>query len=327
MRSAKALGLRIGLLLALLVFAAPAVAQAPAAIPRVGFSLTGPASNLYLNAFRQGLRDLGYVEGKNIVVEVRAAEGRYERLPEIMREFVRMNVRVIVAGGGALAARAAREATSTIPIVSPAVADPLTSGLVTSLARPGGNFTGLSMQNTEISGKRLELLKAAVPRLGRVALLHQVGSDPGQVEATTAAARALGVQSHLIDVQSPAEFEAAFAEIRRQRADAVVVLASSVFNANRQTLIARMATSRLPAVWETPEFADAGGLMSYGPNLRDMYRRAATYVDRILKGARPGELPIEQPTTFELVINLKTAKALGLTIPDALVQRADRVIR
>jgi putative ABC transport system substrate-binding protein len=300
-------------------------AQPPRNVPRIGFSVAGAAPSSFAEAFRQGLRDLGYIESTSIALEVRYAEGQPQRFPAIMDEFVRLDVRVIVAGGGLAAARAALRATSTIPIVTPAVADPVASGLVASVARPTGNLTGLSMLNTELSGKRVELLKATLPQITRVAILWERISNVSQVEEATAAVRLLGLQSHVAEVRG-VDFDAAFMEIRTQRAEAILVMASSLFNAHRPALVARVAAGRLPAIWENREFAASGGLMSYGPSLADMYRRAATYVDKILKGAKPSDLPIEQPTKFELVINVKTAKALGLTVPPALLLRADQII-
>lgn len=313
---------------AVMLLAEPLAAEAQQAgnLPRIGLSVAASAPSSFAEAFRQGLRELGYLEGTSIALEVRYAEGRPERFPGIMNEFVRLNVRVIVAGGGLAAARAARQVTSTIPIVTPAVADPVASGLVASVARPGGNLTGLSMLNTEISGKRVELLMAALPRITRVAVVWQPISETSQVEEATAALRALGLQSYVVEVKTPATFDAAFMEIRKPRADAVIIMASSLFNAHRPELVKRVAAARLPAIWENREFAEGGGLMSYGPNLPDMYRRAAAYVDKILKGANPANLPVEQPTKFELVINLKTAKALGLTIPQSLLIRAEQII-
>jgi putative ABC transport system substrate-binding protein len=317
--------LTVALALVLLVVPAAAGAQA-GNIPRVGLSVAGTSPSTFVEAFRKGLRELGYIEGTSIALDVRYAEGRPERFPAIMNEFVQLNVRVIVAGGGLAAARAARQATRTIPIVTPAVADPVASGLVARLAHPGGNLTGLSMLNTEISGKRVELLKAVRPRATRVAIVWEAISNRSQVEEATASIRTLGLQSHVVEIRGAAGFDTAFMEVAKQRADALLVLASSLFNAHRAALVERVAASRLPAVWENREFVEVGGLMSYGPNLPDMYRRAAVYVDRILKSAKPADLPIEQPTKFELVINMKTAKALGLTIPPSLLLQADQVI-
>jgi putative ABC transport system substrate-binding protein len=280
--------------------------------------------------FRQGLRDLGYVEGRNVVIEYRDAEGKPERLPALAAELVGLKVDVIVAGGQPHAL-AAMQATRTLPIVFIGAADPVTSGLVTSLARPGGNVTGLSFLAPELVGKRLELLKQAVPGVTRVAVLWEPG---GQGERTAkdmlkqaeAAARALGVRPQFVEARGPADFDRAFSDMTRARAGALTVLGSVMFVNERRRLVDLAAKNRLPAVYLSREFVDAGGLMSYGPNVADLFRRAATYVDKILKGAKPGDLPVEQPTKFELVINMKTAKALGLTIPQSLLGRADHVV-
>jgi putative ABC transport system substrate-binding protein len=321
---------RLAFAVALLLLTLPLAtdAQQAASVPRVGFSVSASAPSSFVQAFRQGLRELGYVEGTNIALEVRYADGQPERFPAFMAEFVRLNVRVIVAGGGLAAARAARRATTTIPIVTPSVADPVKDGLIASMARPGGNLTGLSMMNTEVSGKRVELLKAAVPRLTRVAIVREFIPNRTQAEVDEAvtALRAFGLQSHVVEMRGAQGFDAAFMEIRKLRPDALIMTASSLFNAHRQALVERVAASRLPAIWENREFAAAGGLLSYGPDVLDMYRRAAFYVDKILKGADPADLPVEQPTKFQLVINLKTARSLGLAIPHELLVRADDVI-
>jgi len=321
-------GLASALALFLLALPLTADAQQTRSVPQIGLSVSTSAPSSFVEAFRQGLRELGYVEGSSITLQVRYADGRPERFPSIMAEFVRLNVRVIVAGGGLAAARAARQATSTIPIVTPSVADPVKDGLVVSMARPGGNLTGLSMMNTEVSGKRVELLKAALPRLNRVAIVREFIPDRTQaeVEEVTTAVRALGLQSHVVEVRGANGFDAAFMEIHKQRPDALLMTASTLFNAHRRALVERVTASRLPAIWESREFAEAGGFMSYGPEIRDMYRRAASYVDKILKGAKPADLPVEQPTKLELVINLNTARVLGLTIPQQLLLRADQVI-
>jgi len=315
------------------LLAAPFVAEAQPAgkVARIGYLAPNLAVNPHLpEAFRQGLRDLGYVEGRNLVIEIRSAEGKLERLPALAAELVALKVDVIVAGGTP-AALAAKQATTTLPIVVSAAGDPVTSGLVTSLARPGGNVTGLSMLSPDLVGKCLEQLKQAVPGVSRVAVLWQPGAVPERTEkdilqGAEVAARALGVQLQFVEARGPEEFDRAFSEIIRVRAGALTVLPSSMFISERRRLVDLAAKNRLPAVYSVREFVDAGSFMAYGPNLPDLNRRAATYVDRILKGAKPGDLPIEQPTKFELVINLKTAKALGLTIPQSLLQRADQVI-
>jgi putative ABC transport system substrate-binding protein len=285
----------------------------------------------FREAFLQGLRDLGYNEGPNLVIEYRDAEGKPERLPALAAGLVALNVDVIVAGAGTLSALAAKQATTTIPIVFPVVGDPVADGLVTSLARPGGNLTGLSAVSTELIGKLLELLKQAVPGVSRVALLLKPDAAPertmqGYLKESDAAARALGVQLQVVEAQGPEDFDRAFSDMSEARADALVVLGTPVFQVARQRLVDLAAKSRLPTVFSYRAFVDAGGLMSYGPSFPDMFRRAATYVDKILNGAKPADLPVEQPTKFELVINLKTAKALGLTVPQSLLARADEVI-
>jgi putative ABC transport system substrate-binding protein len=315
------------------LLAAPLAIEAQPAgkVARIGYLAPNLAVNPHLpEAFRQGLRDLGYVEGRNLVIEIRSAEGKLERLPALAAELVALKVDVIVAGGTP-AALAAKQATTTLPIVVSAAGDPVTSGLVTSLARPGGNVTGLSMLSPDLVGKCLEQLKQAVPGVSRVAVLWQPGAVPERTEkdilqGAEVAARALGVQLQFVEARGPEEFDRAFSEIIRARAGALTVLPSSMFISERRRLVDLAAKNRLPAVYSVREFVDAGSFMAYGPNLPDLNRRAATYVDRILKGAKPGDLPIEQPTKFELVINLKTAKALGLTIPPSLLQRADQVI-
>ena len=314
------------------LLAAPLAAEAqPAAqVPRIGYLALNPAANPHLHeAFRQGLRDLGYVEGRNIVIEYRDAEGKPERLPALAAELVALKVAVLVAQP-TVTALAAKRATRTIPIVFP-VAEPVTSGLVTSLARPGGNITGLSILAPEMGGKGLELLKQAVPGVSRVAVLWDPGAFP---EGTTkdmrkeveGAARVLGLRLQFIEARGPEDFDRAFSDMTRARAGALTVLGGSMFFSQRRRLVDLAAKNRLPAVYQWREGVDAGGLMAYGPSVPDLFRRAATYVDKILKGAKPGDLPVEQPTKFELVINLKTAKALGLTIPPSLLQRADQVI-
>lgn len=242
-----------------------------------------------------------------------------------MDAFVRSQVAVIVAGGGTAAARAARAATTTIPIVTPAVGDAVGTKLVASLARPGGNLTGLSMVNTEIVAKRVELLKTVAPRVSHVAVLWHSASDAMQLDHATASLRVIGTRASMVRVDGR-DFDAAFAQIRRDGADAILVMAASMFNAHRTALVERAAATRVPAVWEGREYAELGGLIAYGPNLPAMWRHSATYVDKILRGAKPADLPIEQATHFELVLNLKTARALGLAIPPALLIRADRVI-
>jgi|SRR5947208_6933387 len=308
----------------------PAEAQQPKKVPRLGylvanFPSTNPARN---EAFRQGLRDLGYVEGKSIVIEWRYAEGKPDRLPVLAAELVRLKVDVIVTAGPA-STRPAKEATSTIPIVMGFDNDPVGNGFVASLARPGGNITGLSTLAPEISGKQLELLMEIVPRLSRVAALGN-SNEPGNAQAlreVEVAAGAFGVQLQHLDVRDPKDIETAFREARKERAGAVLVLPSPVLLTQRTQIVVLTVKSRLPAIYFATEFVDVGGLMTYGPRRTDSFRRAATYVDKILKGAKPADLPVEQPTKFEFVINLKTAKQIGVTIPQSVLFRADKVIK
>jgi len=316
------------------LLAAPLAAegQQAAKVPRIGWLSLNLAANPHLSeAFRQGLRDFGYVEGRNVVIEIRSAEGKLERLPALAAELVALKVDVIVASGTP-AALATKQATRTLPIVFTAIADPVTSRLVTSLAQPGGNVTGLSVLAPELVGKCLEQLKQAVPGVGRVAVLWQPGglgerTEKDMLKEADVAARALGVRPQFVGARGPDDVDRAFSDMTRGRAGALAVLPSSMLFGQRRRLVDLAVKSRLPAVYPWREVADAGGLMSYGPNLPDLSRRAATYVDKILKGAKPADLPVEQPTKFELVINLKTAKALGLTIPQSLLLRADEVIQ
>ncbi len=307
-----------------------AEAQAPAKVPQIGFlSPRSPAEVAFLlDAFRQGLRDLGYVEGQNIAIEYRFAEGRPERLPALAADLVRLKVDVIVTGAPPTP-EAAKQVTSTIPVVFTVGGDPVAEGLVASLARPGGNITGLASMSPEVVGKQLELLKEVAPKVSRVAILQNPSnqSHPVVVRPAEGAARALRVQLHIVQAGSPAEIETAFAAMRSQRVGGVLVLRDPLFRAQRTQIAALAAKSRLPAVYGLREEAEAGGLMAYGASVPLMYRRAATYVDKILKGAKPADLPVEQPTKFELVINLKTAKAIGLKIPQSVLVRADEVIQ
>jgi putative ABC transport system substrate-binding protein len=308
-------------------------AQQAAKVARIGFLSGNLANGPHLQeAFRQGLRDLGYIEGRDVVIEYRDAEGKYERLPALAAELVALKVDVIFVGGATPSALAAKQATRTIPIVFAAIPDPVSSGLVTSLARPGGNVTGLSALSPELVGKRLELLKRAVPGVSRVAVLWQPGATGERtvkdiLKEAEVAARALGVRLQFVEARGPADIDRAFSDMTGARADALTVLPGAMFVNERRRLVALAAKNRLPAVYGLREYVDTGGLMAYGPNLADLYRRVATYVDRILKGTKPGDLPVEQPTKFELVINLKTAKDLGLTIPQSVLARADEVIQ
>ena len=307
-------------------------AQQPSAkIPRIGYLSPSSASGGFLardEAFRQGLRDLGYVEGRNIVIEYRFAEGKFDRLPELAAELVRLEVDVIVAVV-TQASLAARHATTTIPIVMLAVSDPLGSGLIASLARPGGNITGTSSMTAEVVGKSLELLKETVPEVSRVAVLWNPDNTIFQAqmlrEAQLAAGR-LGVELRTFGARGPDELDGAFAAITSERAGALLVLADPVLFIHHRRIVDFADKSRLPAMYGVKEYAAAGGLMTYAANMTDQFRRAAAHVDKILKGARPADLPVEQPTRFELVINLKAAKALGFTFPLPLLGRADEVI-
>jgi putative ABC transport system substrate-binding protein len=313
------------------LLAAPLAAGAQQAdrMARIGYLGRDLVPHLH-EAFLQGLRDLGYVEGRNVVIEYRDAEGKPERLPALAAELVALKVDVIVAPT-TVAALAAKQATRTLPIVFPVAADPVTSGLVASLARPGGNVTGLSNLAPELVGKGLEQLKQAVPGVSRVAVLWQPGALPERtrkdmLKEAEVAARALGVRLQSVEARGADDFDRAFSDMTKGAAGALTVLGSSMFFSERRRLVDLAAKNRLPAVYPGREFVDAGGLMAYGPDLADLFRRAPTYVDRILKGVKPADLPIEQPTKYQLVINLKTAKALGLTIPLSLLQRADQVI-
>jgi putative ABC transport system substrate-binding protein len=326
------LAFSITLLLGGLFSPVAAEAQQAAKIARIGYLTSSLGVYPHLpEAFRQGLRDLGYVEGRNLVIEYREAEGKADRLPALAAELVALKVDVIVAAPGTVATLAAKQATRTIPIVFIAAADAVSDGLVTSLARPGGNVTGLSNLAPELVGKRLELLTQAVPGVSRVAVLRLPGAlgertDKDMLKEAEAAARALGVRLQVVEARGPADIDRAFSDMTRAHAGALTVLPSNMFLREHRRLVDLAAKNRLPAVYSVREYVDAGGLMSYGANLADLFRRAATYVDKILKGAKPADLPVEQPTKFELVINLKTAKALRLTIPQSLLGRADHVV-
>jgi putative tryptophan/tyrosine transport system substrate-binding protein len=317
------------------LLAAPRTAQAQQAtkVARLGVLAQNRAASgdLLETSFVPGLRDLGYVEGRNIVIEYRDAEGKHERLGALAAELVALKVDVIVAPA-TVAALAARPATSTLPIVFAGVVDPVADGLVASLARPGGNVTGLSNLAVGLPGKWLEQLTQTIPGVSRVALLwHPGGSgertEKDMLKEADAAARALGVRLQVVQARGPTELDRAFSDMTRARAGALTVVGSPLFVNERRRLANLAAKNRLPAVYPGRVYVDAGGLMSYGTNLADLLRRAATYVDKILKGAKPADLPVEQPTKFELVINLNTAKALGLTIPPSVLARADEVIQ
>ena len=305
-------------------------AQQLGKITRIGYLAAGKASSQasQLEDFRQGLRELRYIDGKNIVIEPRYAEGKFDSLPALAAELVALKVDIIVTAGPT-ATGPAKEATATIPIVMAFDSDPVGSGFVTSLARPGGNITGLSSVSAELNGKRLELLKETVPRLSRVAVFG-TSNNPGNTQALNdleLPARTFGVKVQSLDIQNANDIETAFRAARKERADAVLVLNSPVFPSHRTQMVGLAAKNRLATMFFSPAFVDGGGLMSYGVRTSDLFRRAATYVDKILKGAKPGDLLVEQPKKFELVINLKAAKQIGLTIPPNVLARADKVIR
>jgi putative ABC transport system substrate-binding protein len=315
------------------LLAAPLAVEAQQApkIAKIGWLNPGtPATSAHLlEAFRQGLRDLGHVEGKTFVLEPRAAEGRAERLPDLARELVHLKVDVILTSTD-VAIAAARQQTRTIPIVMATSTDPLGTGFVASLAHPGGNVTGLSTMSPELTGKRLELLKGVIPRLSRVAFLWNPDIRGAVLDynQTEGAARSLGLQVQSVEATRGEDLDRAFSAITEQRAQALIVPSPNpVTFVNRGRIVSFVQRNRLPSMYTTREYVDEGGLMSYGHNTADLYRRAATFVNKILKGAKPADLPIEQPTKYNLVINLKTAKALGLTIPPSLLARADEVIQ
>jgi putative ABC transport system substrate-binding protein len=304
-------------------------AQQPAKVPRIGFlgnSTAALEANL-VGPFREGLRDLGYVEGRNILIEYRWAEGQYERFPALITELIAQNVDVIVTAGTP-ASLAVKKATTSIPLVMVAVGEPVATGLVASLARPGGNITGLTSMSSEMEGKRLELLREVVPKISHVAVLWNAASPIQAIEEreVRAAAQVLGMKMLSLGVRTQEEIEDALAAIVKERPGALLVLADRLFLHHRTHIMDFAAQHRLPGVHAYRELVEAGGLMSYGPSYAEMHRRAATYVDKILKGAKPADLPVERPTKFEMVINLKTAKALGLDMPPMLLGRADEVI-
>jgi putative ABC transport system substrate-binding protein len=319
----------IQIAVAALVFAVsfPARAQQSKKVPRIGVLFIGSKNQPHLEAFKQGLRERGYTEGKNILLEYRYAEGNNDRLPQLAAELVRGKVDVIVTTAS-VSAVAARRATKTIPIVM-TTGNPLESGLAASLAKPGGNVTGLTVLSADLSGKRVELLIETFPKTTRIAALQ----SPQDFEAgagykeTQEAAKAFSLRLHPVEVQSANDFEPAFAQMNKARETALLVILSPMITFNSRRIVELALKYRLPGMYPTKQFAEEGGLMSYGPLIGDLYRRAATHVDKILKGAKPGELPVEQPTKFELVINLQTAKQIGMTIPPSVLARADRVIK
>jgi ABC-type uncharacterized transport system substrate-binding protein len=318
------------ILVAATVLAAGVIAEAqqPKKIPRIGYLIgSSPTANARDEAFRQGLRELGYIEGQNLIIEYRYAEGKLDRLPELAAELVRLKVDAIFCTSTP-AAQAAKKATTTVPIVSVS-GDPVGLGLVASLARPGGNVTGLANLTSELAGKRLELLKEVVPSVSRVAVLWNpvAPSSALRMRETEAAAPSLGIKLQPVEVREANDFERAFSALKRERADALFPLRSPVISNHLKRIVELAAKNRVPGMYDASEFAEAVGLMSYGTMLPDLDRRAASYVDKILKGAKPADLPVEQPTKFELIINLKAAKQIGLTIPPNVLARADRVIK
>jgi len=322
----------VALVALLLTFSVPTEAQQPKTVARIGVLRSdSPSPNVPIEtlvAFRGGLRELGYVEGQNIFLEYRWAEGRYERLPDLAAELVRLKVDVFFTTGTP-ATNAAKHATKTIPIVFVNVSDPVASGLVASLARPGGNITGLTNISSDLSGKQLELLKESVPGATRVAVLWNPANPAAalQLKETEAAARSLKVQLQLQEVRDPKDLDTAFSAMNRGRPNALFVLADPMLSTYQSRIAELAVRGRLPTIYWLRSFTDAGGLMSYGPSNADLNRRAATYVDKILKGAKPADLPVEQPVKFEFIINLKAAKQIGLTIPPNVLARADKVIK
>jgi len=305
--------------------------QTASTVRRIGLLLPGntrtTAVRGQLEAFRKGLKEYGWVEGQNIIVEYSFAEGREDALPAIAAELARLRLDVIVAES-TVAIQAAKTVTQTVPIVMATSADPVGTGLVANLNRPGGNITGLSLQTAELSGKRLQLLTEIVPGLARVAVLSNP-LNPGEkssVEQTKAAAQALGIETHVVEVQAPDKFESAFAAVTAAHAGALMVLPDPLLYGQHPRIVTFTAASHLPALFPEREVAEAGGLIAYGPSIPASFQRAAAYVDKILRGAKPADLPVEQPTTFELVVNLQTARAIGVTIPTSILLRADEVI-
>jgi len=318
------------LFVVVLLAAVIAVAQQPTKVPRIGYlgAASASANAARIEAFRQGLRELSYVEGKNVVIEWRSADGKPDRLPALAAELVRLKVAVIVTSGGA-PTRRAKEATSTIPIVMTNDPDPVGDGFVASLARPGGNITGLSTFVPELSGKRLEILREVVPKLSRVAVL---GSSTATGYAQTLkeiepAAKAFKMQLQFLDVKHANDIETAFRAASEGRAQGVLTLNSGILGSQRAQIAELAVKNRLPVMYHQGDFVEAGGLMFYGVNVPDLNRRAATYVDKILKGAKPGDIPVEQPTKLEFIVNLKSAEQIGLTIPPKVLAQADRVIK
>jgi ABC-type uncharacterized transport system substrate-binding protein len=319
------------LLITVLLITGSTQAQQAKKVPRIGYLIgsSSSASSARIPPFRQGLRELGYVEGKNIIIEWRFAEGKPDRLPALAAELVRLKVDVIVTAGP-IPTRAAKEATITIPVVMAQDSDPVANGFVASLARPGGNITGLSTLRPDITGKQLELLKEIFPKLSRVSVFG-TSTYPGNAQALReieSAAKAIEVQLQYLDVLDPKDIETAFRAASKGRADAVLMMVVGFVAGGHRTEVAALAAkSRLPTIYNVPEFVEAGGLMFYGANVNELHRRAATYVDKILKGAKPADLPVEQPKKFEFIVNLNAAKQISLTIPPGVLARADKVIK
>jgi ABC-type uncharacterized transport system substrate-binding protein len=321
----------------ILVYVLPAIilaavhlaeAQQPKKVPRIGYVSSGYGPGRQLVAFRQGLHDLNYIEGKNIIIEYRFAKGNSERIPDLAADLIHKKVDLIITSGTAQA-RAIQQVTTTTPILVVVTGDPVGTGLVASLARPGGNITGFSIMSPELSGKRLELLKEAVPKIKRVGVLWDA-LQPDNIhdfKTTQLAAGALGLKLQSLEVQRAEDLKGAFLVTVKQRLHALVVIGGGIINFHQKRILAFEVENRLPAIHEVLSFAEAGGLMAYGVNVPDLFRRSATYVDKILKGTKPADLPLQQPTKFEFVINLKTAKQIGLTIPQSVLFRADRVIK
>ena len=312
-----------------LLIAAPLAAQQPGKVYRIGFLRTPAPPDAYIEAFRQGLKELGYIEGKNVAFEYRWADGKLDQLPALAAELISLKVDTIVTDGGG-PARSARAATRTIPIVMASVGDPVGQGLIASLARPGGNVTGLTSMNLNLGGKMLDVLRDIVPKLGHVAILRPaaaVRADDIFLRQTEISAQALKIKIVSLVVRASEEYDSAFRTATKERVQALVVGGTPFTSAaDRRQIIELAAKSRIPAIYDTRDWTESGGLISYGADRLDMYRRAAVYVDKIFKGAKPADLPIEQPTKFELVINLRTAKQLRLTIPQSILVRADKVI-
>ena len=314
----------------LLAVALLAEAQEPKKVPRIGviFPAVSSVSAPFMAVFREGFHDLGYTEGKNIVIEERYADGKEDRLPALAAELVQLKVDIIMVGGGN-ATLAAKNATKTVPIVMGTASDPVGTGLVASLARPGGNITGSTLINPDLSGKRLELLKETIPKLKHVAVLIHRDNPAAtlMLKETETAAQSLGLQLQILEVHGSNELENAFGVAKKGRAEAMNVLSSAFLQIERKKIVELASMGQLTAMYVDRQFVESGGLMSYGANIADQFRRAATYVDKILKGAKPADLPVEQPTKFELIINLKAAKQIGLKIPPNVLVRADKVIK